>query len=144
VEKYGRGRLLDDLKDKRVYWKLKEKRLDRTLWRTRYGRGYGLVVRQTAACINANQTGRKLLPQFDLLQFSVGQKKTSWYGVTLSKGGHNSDQTRGGGRYSDFYNNQECKIREQTFGLYTGDGTFGIIMQLRLDMGLTLRLLSLV
>jgi len=26
-------------------------------------------------------------------------------------------------------------MQEQTFSLYTGDGTFGIIMQLRLDMG---------
>ena len=34
-------------------------------------------------------------------------------------------------------------MQEQTFSLYTGDGTFGIIMQLLLDMALTLRLLSL-
>jgi hypothetical protein len=40
--------LLDDLKEKRRYWKLKEEALDRTLWRTRFGRGYELVVRQTA------------------------------------------------------------------------------------------------
>jgi hypothetical protein len=40
--------LLDDLKEKRSYWKLKEETLDRTLWRTRFGRGYGPVVRQTA------------------------------------------------------------------------------------------------
>jgi hypothetical protein len=38
--------LLDDLKEKRRYWKLKEA-LDRTLWRTRFGRGYGPVVTQT-------------------------------------------------------------------------------------------------
>jgi hypothetical protein len=30
------------------YWELKEEALDRTLWRTRFGRGYGPVVRQTA------------------------------------------------------------------------------------------------
>jgi hypothetical protein len=40
--------LLDDLKEKRRYWKLKEEALDCTLWRTRFGRGYGPVVRQTA------------------------------------------------------------------------------------------------
>jgi hypothetical protein len=28
--------------------KLKDEALDRTLWRTRFGRGYGPVVRQTA------------------------------------------------------------------------------------------------
>jgi hypothetical protein len=39
--------LLDDLKEKRRYWKLKEEALDFTLWRTRFGRGYGPVVRQT-------------------------------------------------------------------------------------------------
>jgi hypothetical protein len=47
----GRGRrrkqLLDDLKEKRRYWKLKEVALDRTLWRTRFGRSNGPVVRQT-------------------------------------------------------------------------------------------------
>jgi hypothetical protein len=39
--------LLDDLKEKRGYWKLKEEELDRTVWRTRFGRGYGPVGRQT-------------------------------------------------------------------------------------------------
>jgi hypothetical protein len=39
--------LLDDLKEKRRCWKLKKEALDRTLWRTRYGRDYGPVVRQT-------------------------------------------------------------------------------------------------
>jgi hypothetical protein len=39
--------LLDDLKEKRRYWKFKEEALDRTLWRSRFGRGYIPVVRQT-------------------------------------------------------------------------------------------------
>ena len=39
--------LLDDLKAKRGYWKLKESALDCTLWRIRFGRGYGPVVRET-------------------------------------------------------------------------------------------------
>jgi len=43
-----RKQLLDDLKEKRGSWKLKEEALDRTLRRTRFGRGCGLVVRQTA------------------------------------------------------------------------------------------------
>jgi hypothetical protein len=42
-----RKQLLDDLKEKRRYWELKEEALDHTLWRTRFGRGYGPVVRQT-------------------------------------------------------------------------------------------------
>jgi hypothetical protein len=40
--------LLDEFKEKRRYWNLKEEALDRTLWRTRFGRDYGPVVRQTA------------------------------------------------------------------------------------------------
>jgi hypothetical protein len=35
-----RMQLLDDLKDTRRYWKLKEEAQDRTLWRTQFGRGY--------------------------------------------------------------------------------------------------------
>jgi hypothetical protein len=42
-----RKQLLDDLKEKKRYWKLKEEALDRTVWRTRFRRGYGPVVRQT-------------------------------------------------------------------------------------------------
>jgi hypothetical protein len=40
-----RKQLLDDLKKKIRYWILKEEALDRTLWRTRFERGYGPVVR---------------------------------------------------------------------------------------------------
>jgi hypothetical protein len=43
----SRKQLLDDPKEKRRYWKLKEEALDRTQWRTRFGRGYVPVVRQT-------------------------------------------------------------------------------------------------
>jgi hypothetical protein len=46
--KQGRCKqLLDDLQEKRRYWKLKEDALDHTKCRTRFGRGYGPVVRQT-------------------------------------------------------------------------------------------------
>jgi hypothetical protein len=41
-----RKQLLDDTKERRRYSKLKEEALDRTLWRTRFGRGYRPVVRQ--------------------------------------------------------------------------------------------------
>jgi hypothetical protein len=40
--------LPDDLKETAEYWKLKEETLDYTLWRTRFGRGYGPVARLTA------------------------------------------------------------------------------------------------
>jgi hypothetical protein len=42
-----REQLLDNLKEKRRYGKLKEEALDRTVWRTCFGRDYGPVVRQT-------------------------------------------------------------------------------------------------
>jgi hypothetical protein len=42
-----RKQLLDDLKEKRGYWKLKDEAIDRTLWRTGFVRVYGPVVRQT-------------------------------------------------------------------------------------------------
>jgi hypothetical protein len=42
-----RTQILDDRKERSGYRKLKEGALDRTLWRTRFGRGCGPVVRQT-------------------------------------------------------------------------------------------------
>jgi hypothetical protein len=42
-----RRKLLDDLKERRGYSYLKEEALDRTMWRTRFGRSCGPVVRQT-------------------------------------------------------------------------------------------------
>jgi hypothetical protein len=45
----GRRRrmLLDDLKERRGYSHLKEEALNRTIWRARFGRVFGPVVRQT-------------------------------------------------------------------------------------------------
>jgi len=42
-----RRKLLDGLKESRGYCHLKEETLDRTVWRARFGRGFGPVVRQT-------------------------------------------------------------------------------------------------
>ena len=42
-----RRKLLDELKERRGYSHLKEEALDRTVWRARFGRGFGPVVRQT-------------------------------------------------------------------------------------------------
>jgi len=41
-----RKKLLDDLKDWREYAYLKEEALEHTMWRNRFGRGVGPVVRQ--------------------------------------------------------------------------------------------------
>jgi hypothetical protein len=43
-----RRKLLDDLKERREYPHPKEEALDRTMWGAGFGRGFGLVVRQTA------------------------------------------------------------------------------------------------
>jgi hypothetical protein len=40
-------KLLDNLKERRGYSHLKEETLDRTMWRARFGKGFGPVVRQT-------------------------------------------------------------------------------------------------
>jgi hypothetical protein len=42
-----RRKLLDDLKERRGYSHLKEKVLDRTMWRARFGGDFGPFVRQT-------------------------------------------------------------------------------------------------
>jgi hypothetical protein len=41
-----RKQLLDGLHKTRRYWKLKDEALDRTLWGTCFGRGYGPVARE--------------------------------------------------------------------------------------------------
>ena len=47
-----RKKLLDDLKDRRGYSHLKEEALDRTMWRNRFGGGFGPVVRQNTEWMN--------------------------------------------------------------------------------------------
>jgi len=41
-----RRKLLDDFKERRGYSHLNEEALDRTVWRARFGRGFGHVIRQ--------------------------------------------------------------------------------------------------
>ena len=40
-----RRKLLDNLNERRGYSHLKKEALDRTMWRARFGRGFGPVVR---------------------------------------------------------------------------------------------------
>ena len=42
-----RRKLLDDLKERKGCSHLKQEALDRTMWRVRFGRGFGPVLRQT-------------------------------------------------------------------------------------------------
>jgi len=55
-----RRKLLDDLKERRGYSHLKEEALDRTIWRARFGRGFGPVIRQTAKWMNEKCFRQKL------------------------------------------------------------------------------------
>jgi hypothetical protein len=41
-----RKKLLDDLKERRGYSRLKEEALDRTMWRNCFGGGFESVIRQ--------------------------------------------------------------------------------------------------
>jgi hypothetical protein len=45
---------LDDIKETTGCWKLKDKTLTWTLWRTRFGRGYGPVLRTITGRINVS------------------------------------------------------------------------------------------
>ena len=47
-----RKKLLDDLKDRRGFCHLKEEALDRTIWRNRFGGGFGPIVRQNTEWMN--------------------------------------------------------------------------------------------
>ena len=47
-----RKKLLDDLKDRRKYSHLKQEALHRTMWRHRFGGGFGPVVRQNTEWMN--------------------------------------------------------------------------------------------
>jgi hypothetical protein len=47
IEVTGRPCRLEDLTKRRGYSHLKEGALDRTMWRARFGRSFGPVVRQT-------------------------------------------------------------------------------------------------
>jgi hypothetical protein len=51
-----RKKLLDDLKDRRGYSHLEEEVLDRTMWRNRFGGGFGPVVRQNTEWMNEYHT----------------------------------------------------------------------------------------
>jgi hypothetical protein len=62
-----RKELLYDLKEKRGYWKLKKEALDRTVWRSRFGRGCGPDVRQETKqiyflSVSHFKTGPTILP----------------------------------------------------------------------------------
>ena len=69
-----RKKLMDELKDRRGFSHLKEKALDRTMWRNRFRGGFGPVVRQNnewiwRRMICTGRTGRWNEKIFDALKF---------------------------------------------------------------------------
>ena len=65
-----RKKLLDDLKDRRGYSHLKEEALDRTIWRHRFGGGFGPVVKQNTEWMNEWMVSdgiKKITDALDLL-----------------------------------------------------------------------------
>jgi hypothetical protein len=60
-----RRKLLDDLKERRGHSHLKEDALDRTIWRARFGRGFGPVVRQTAKGMSVSAFKLSLLTKVE-------------------------------------------------------------------------------
>jgi hypothetical protein len=58
VHHIRRKKLLDDLKDRRGYCNLKEEALDRTMWRNRFGGGFGPVVRQNTEWMDGYKYGK--------------------------------------------------------------------------------------
>ena len=57
-----RRKLLDNVKERRGYSHLKKGALNRTLWRARFGRGFGPVVRQTTKSMNEVSRGHGATP----------------------------------------------------------------------------------
>ena len=54
-----RNQLLDDLKENRGYRKLQQEALNGSLWRIRFGRGYGPITRHRDFISHCNIVGRK-------------------------------------------------------------------------------------
>ena len=84
-----RKKLLDDFKDRRGYSHLKEEALDRTMWRHRFGGGFGPVVRQITKWMSEYQVSvQKKYPLTQSLFFldvSIFQKKKYFLPVSHNR-----------------------------------------------------------
>jgi hypothetical protein len=67
TERRGRRRknLLDELMERRGYSHLKEEALDRSMWRARFGRGFGPVVRQTNEWTSLLKYDKHVMKRYD-------------------------------------------------------------------------------
>ena len=100
-----RKKLLDDLKDRRGYCHLKEEALDSTVWRNRFGGGFGPVVRQNTELMN-EFTGYCCEPDLYMLhKFHVPNLMAPFHCVGRTKG---SFQARGTCTMYLFRNKASC------------------------------------
>jgi hypothetical protein len=74
-----RRKLLDDLKERRGYSHMREEALDRTMWRARFGRGFGPVVIQTSEWMRFQyvQLDRKMRAHCNLRDLKHGDRNAS-------------------------------------------------------------------
>jgi hypothetical protein len=68
---------LDDLKEARRYWKLEEQAQDRTLWRTHFGRSYGLSQDRILLELELGLEELELVPAHFLENFVL------WLGIAF-------------------------------------------------------------
>jgi hypothetical protein len=73
-----RTKLLNDLKERREYSHLKEEPLDHTMCRTRFGRVFGPVVRQTTKWMN-NPSGLTMALGLTQPLTGRGTRNISWW-----------------------------------------------------------------
>jgi hypothetical protein len=86
-----RKQLLDDLKERRRYWKLKEEALDRTMWRTRFGRVYGPVVRQTTERMKCRGIINKNLKWHSVINLRMKFNQSQSKGILIEARGRTDE-----------------------------------------------------
>jgi hypothetical protein len=107
TERRGRRRkqLLDYLKETKRWLKLKEEALDRTLWQTLFGRGYGPVVRQTTEWMN------------EWINQSINQSINQIHGYPKP-----SQTTSPLNAINNFQQRRQNHRRRKAFGIYASTG----------------------
>ena len=85
-----RKKLLDDLKERRGYSHLKEETLDRTMWRHRFGGGFGPVVRQNTEWMNS----KKMDPTFSRTVWNKKNIDNNEEGILREKSGEEEEERK--------------------------------------------------
>ena len=79
-----RNKLLGNLKDRRGYCQLKEEALDRTMWRNRFGRGFGPVVWQITDNDDEPTCSMnyELIYQLNAIEYLLCTFSSTYFGLT--------------------------------------------------------------